>query len=357
MPSQRNYALTLKSLITTLMIAVLGAGLAWGMNRGVQKLPIRRYFTDTQTNAVWDWSNITNHTAQDLQDKAVFLSLHQINKVFVDINSYVAISQNQDLYAKTDEEAKLTKSVENYVSAMNKRGIKVFVSAGDTEWSKPENQAIPLAIQQFAFAYNRSHPVKLAGVEFDIESYNQPHFAAASFTEKELVLNEYLDMVDRLATAQSTYIKESGDKNMELGLAIPYWYDNENHNIRSVSWHDKTGPVLFHVLDRLNVLPRSNVVVMAYRNSASGNDGMVYHSRTEVEYAASKAQNVNILIGLEVNNVEPAKITFYGQSYTEISSQVKVLDTEFKDKKVFKGIAINDLSGYQAVNANTSKTL
>jgi len=357
MNSSSSFALTVKNMITVMMIATLGAGLAWGMNRGVQKIPIRQYFANSQTNAVWDWANINNHSAQDLQDKAVFLSLHQINKVFVDISGYAAISQNPDPITKADEEAKLTKSIEAYVGAMNRRGIKVFASAGDTDWSKPENQAIPLAIEQFAHTYNSNHPVKLAGVEFDIEAYNQANFAAASFTEKELVLDEYLDMVDRLATAQSTYIKDTGDKNMELGFSIPYWFDNENQNIKSVSWHDKTGPVLFHILDRLNVLPHSNVVVMAYRNSASGNDGMVYHSRIEVEYAASKAQNVDILIGLEVNNVEPVKITFYGQSYTEISSQVKVLDTEFKDKKVFKGIAINDLSGYEAIGTSKATTL
>ena len=244
----------------------------------------------------------------------------------------------------------MTEAIERYVSAMNVHNIRVMASAGHTDWSKPEFQSIPLAIQQFVFDYNKSHDVKLAGIEYDIESYNQTHFADSSFTEKGLVLNEFLDLVDRLADKQEAYNK-TVEQPLELGFAIPYWYDNENQNIRSVSWHDKTGPVLYHVMDRLQQLPRSNIVVMAYRNAALGNDGMIYHSRTEIEYGRSKAPNVAVLIGLEVNEVEPAKITFYGRTYTEIASEVRHLDAEYGTTNAYKGTAINDLAGFESMKS------
>lgn len=340
------------ALLTVLLILAIGTGMAYAMNSGMKRLPIKKFFSQTSTNAVWDWSNITNRSANDLQEVSDFLYMHQINTVYVDVSSYADIIKMPDGEDKTKKTEELDKSLENYVKAMKRRNIKVFAAAGHTDWSMAENQYIPLGIQQHIFDFNNSHADKLAGIEFDIESYNQAHFAEASFTEKGLVLNEFLDTVDKTATAQQNYINSSDQKDFELGFAIPYWYDNENQNIKSVSWKDKTGPVLYHTLDRLNQLPKSNVVVMAYRNAALGNDGMIYHARTEVDYASSRAQNVNILMGIEVNDVEPEKITFYGRSYTELSSEVKQLYAEYnqQDKaSSFHGIAINDLQGYEAM--------
>lgn len=337
------------SILTVLIILTIGSSLAYAMNSGMKKLPIRKFFSQTHTNAVWDWANINNRTEKDLHEISDFLYRHQINTVYVDISSYSDILQLPADQRKT-KEAQLYGSIERYVSVMGKRNIRVFAAAGNTDWSKRNQQVIPLAIQQFVYDYNNSSDHNLAGIEFDIESYNQSHFEDASFTEKGLVLNEFLDTVDRIATAHEAYLRDTKDSEMELGFAIPYWFDNQNQNIKSVTWKDKTGPTLFHILDRLNKLPKSNVVVMAYRNAALGNDGMIYHSRTEMDYAKSRAQNVQIQMGIEVNKVDPEKITFYGRTYTELSSEVNQLYAEFDQNKSFGGIAINDLEGYMQMN-------
>jgi hypothetical protein len=86
---------------------------------------------------------------------------------------------------------------------------------------------------------------------------------------------------------------------------------------------------------------------MAYRNAARGNDGVIAHSRTEVEYAQAKARNVRIIIGQEVTEVEHAKITYYGQTYTELSNEVRYITDEFRGATVLGGIAINDLAGLE----------
>lgn len=346
--SKRNKSSQVGSIVAGLSIVIFGIGLAWIFNTGVSKVPIKQYFSDKHTNAVWDWSNINNHSSTNLKQTADFMYMHQINTVYVDIGVYNDIQNVKDSAEKDKKMTQFNNSVTQYISAMNKRKIKVFAAAGDTDWSKVDKQYIPLSIQKYVHDYNKANPnTKFSGIEFDIESYNQDQFPEASFTEKELVLNEFLDLVDRLATAQTQYIDGGPDKSLELGFAIPYWYDNQNQNIKSVTWHDKTGPVLYHVLDRLNTLPTSNVVVMAYRNAASGNDGMIYHSRTEVEYASARDPRVKVLIGVEVNDVEPAKITFYNRTYTQLTSEVNKVYTEFEKQTSFRGTAINDLAGYQ----------
>lgn len=342
--NKRQIIAAIATPLSVLIVIVMGVLIANAMDRAVKKLPIREYFPKNQINAIWDWSNVRKYTDHELSETADFLYIHQINTVFLDIGSVGS--------ASFLDKKNITTSLERYIAAMQKHGIKVYAAAGNTEWSKPELQKVPLRIQKYVFDYNSRHEQKLAGIEIDVEAYNQKHFPEASFTEKELVLNEYLDMAEKLVDAHLNYLKKSNDKKLELGFAIPYWFDNENKNIKSVTWQNKTGPVLFHLLDMLNSLPHTNTVVMAYRDAAGGNDGIIYHSRTEVDYAQSKAPKVNILIGIEVNNVEPTKITFYGQTFTEVSSEVKLLPQGFDNANSYKGIAINDLLGYKALTQN-----
>lgn len=338
----------LASILVALLIVTIGGTVAYAMNANIKKLPVTIYLPQDQTNAVWDWTNPSAWRSKQLPETAQQLRRHQINTVYVDIGSLVvdAPASPATTTQELEKQKKLYSDCEYYIKQMNKQGVKVYAAAGDTDWSKPEQQAIPQRIQQFVYEYNSSHKATFSGIEFDIESYNQEGFADASFTEKSLVLNEYMDMVDKIATNHEAYIKQSGNRSMGLGFAIPYWYDNQNGNIKSINWHEKTGPVLFHLLDRLNKLPTANVVVMAYRYAAVGNDGIMYHARTEVDYAQSKANKVNVIIGIETTNVEPAKITFYGKTKTELSNEVETIQREFTRTGVYGGIGINDLQGY-----------
>jgi hypothetical protein len=335
-------------LFTALIIIGFGVGLALVMQTGAKKLPIRQYFPSGYTNAVWDWSNPLNKTPKNLSDLTDYMYLHQINTSYVDVGTYVTIENEPSSTAKATDKQKLENALSRYVTALGKRHIKVYAAAGDTAWSNPSERHIPLSILAFVHSYNQSHPTaKLAGVQFDIESYNQDGFATASNTSKALVLTDYLDTVDVLSKQAASYQKS--DHSFGLGFAIPYWYDNENGNIPSVTWRGQTGPTLYHVLDRLNRLPNTDVVVMAYRNVAAGNDGIIAHARTEVDYAQSKAPNVRVIIGQEVNQVSPAKITYYDDTLTDLSVQVKAFEDQFGPSGVLGGVAVNDLTGYQAM--------
>lgn len=340
-------------LITALIMIALGVAMAFAMQRSAKQLPLRQYFDRQYTNAVWDWSNPRNKTDAQLDQLADFMYLHQINTIYIDVGNYASIQQaNISKDQKAREQKVLESSVERYVTHLGKRNIKVYASAGDKTWSNPELQHIPLEILDFTNSYNQRYPkAKLAGTQFDIESYNQDGFDTGSNTTKELVLSDYLDMVDQLVAKQASYNQATNSK-LGLGFAIPYWYDNENGNIPEVTWHGRTGPTLYHLLDRLNQLPDSNIVVMAYRNAANGNDGIITHARTEIDYAQAKAPNVKVLIGQEVNDVEPAKITYYNKSLTELSSQVSIVEGEFSRSDVFGGVAINDLAGFEAMQAS-----
>lgn len=339
-------------LISALIIVAGGSILAWSMYYGASKLPLRQYFQRRYTNAVWDWSNTLARSEQDLEEMSDFMYLHQINAVYLDVGQYEKFIPDSMELAKPHDKQEFERSLERYIKVLGKRDIKVYAAAGHTDWSDPTQRHIPLGILRLVQEYNDKHSgARFDGMQFDIESYNQKGFSDGSMTVKSLVLTDFLEMVDILAKAKETY-SQTHDETFGLGFAVPYWFDNENGNIPSITWRNKTGPTLYHLLDRLNRSPNNNIVVMSYRNAARGNDGVIAHSRTEVEYAHTVAPNVKVIIGQEVTDVEPAKITYYGQTATELSSEVKSINDTFQEVPQFKGIAINDLAGFVEMESN-----
>ncbi len=331
-----------------LLIVAASLGLVYMANRTIQKLPVRQYFPASSgtVKAVWDWSNPAKRSAGSINDLASRLSQRQINAVFLDIGSIVTAtspSGSQSSPVVTDSE---NGTFAAYISTMKAHGISVYAAAGETDWSQPANQAIPQHLLDYVHSYNSSHAsADFAGLEFDIESYNQSGFATASADDQTRVLIDYLNMVSDLTRQEQVYDRKSTAR-FALGFTIPYWYDNENNNIPSVTWNGQTGPELYHLMDQLNTLDDSNVIVLAYRNAAAGSDGTIVHARTEVDYATVKAPRVKVIIGQETTNVQPPKITFYSHSLFEFSSQVQSIYSGFSKSGVFGGIATNDANGF-----------
>ncbi len=336
----------LYAFVSFVLILMLAGGITYALNGTMQRLPIRQYFTRDVPSAVWDWNSPESYTDATLKQKAQALYVNGIDTVYVDISSYTdaRLDDASDADAVKVHKTEMAGKLETYIRAMHKKRISVYGAAGNTDWSKPQNQYLPLSLLHFVRDYNDTHAVKLAGIQYDIESYNQEGFAEASFTEKGLVLGEFVDTVHAVVEQN----RNSGD-DFEIGFAVPYWFDNSNGNIRSISWGDKTGPALYHVIDQLAGLPKADIVVMAYRDAAVGNDGILYLSRTEIEYAQSRASNVRVIIGAEAGDVEPEKITFFDQSKVELANEFKIVHDEFIKSGVYGGVAINDADSFLAL--------
>ncbi|MDB5164064.1 MAG: hypothetical protein JWS12_682 [Candidatus Saccharibacteria bacterium] len=325
-------------------LIIIAGGLGLGIlgDKAVNDTPLKQYFQPSvNLRAVWDWTDLSKKDPSTWQATARSLQKRQINSVFIDISS---LAHTTDKAAISRFSDRLT----GYIASMQRQNISVYAAAGNTDWSKPDMQQYPLRVANYVFSYNHNNSkTPLQGLEFDIESYNQTDFASSPFFLKDQALTQYLDLVSKLVTNQQRLIKEDPNySRINLGFTIPYWYDNENGNIESITWHDKTGPTLYHLMDTLNQLPATNVVVMAYRNAANGNDGAVAHSRTELAYAQAKAPHVKVVIGQETTDVQPSKITFYGHSLADFSQQINAISDQANTYGVFGGIAINDVDGY-----------
>src|SRR5262245_14512110 len=98
-------------LIAAIFIISVGVGIAYTMNNALAKVPIKKFFSETDTNAVWDWANINNHNTSDLSETANFLYMHQINTVYVDISIYGDIMKTNNQTEREERTEQLSKSI------------------------------------------------------------------------------------------------------------------------------------------------------------------------------------------------------------------------------------------------------
>jgi hypothetical protein len=85
-----------------------------------------------------------------------------------------------------------------------------------------------------------------------------------------------------------------------------------------------TQAAAFHLIDLLRELPEAYVLMMAYRNFASGPDRSIEHLRREFEYASGSGAACGIVIG---------------QEFTEAYGHLPQ----------FRGISVDDMDAYQEV--------
>ena len=88
------------------------------------------------------------------------------------------------------------------------------------------------------------------------------------------------DIVDAYEQLRIQY----GNEGLALGFAIPFWFDG-TPEAPAVQFGESPEPkaAAFHLIDMLRDLPEVYVLVMAYRNHASGDDGSIELVEREVE--------------------------------------------------------------------------
>lgn len=295
----------------------------------VKKLPTQ------SVNAVWDW-NFENR-----EDTGVFLeSLGSmgVNLVYLDISDYMDIFEQPDASIKEMDRNKFINKVSAYISTAKDNNINVQALIGNKEWGNASHRYLNQIAIDFIEEYNNSHPDRgFSGIQFDIESYNQDSF---NVQNQQAIFTEFLDTVDqitkRFSDLQGSGVNFSG---LELGFAIPYWFDGENENIKKVIWNGEEKHVLYHLLNRLNVTQNGYIVVMAYRNFADGPDGVIEHSKNEVNFLQEYLPRVRIIIGQELTNTQPKKITYFGKDFKYMLGELDKILIVFEESPNFVGFA------------------
>ena len=284
---------------------------------------------------VWDATAITN--AQQRNRLFEFCERKGISVIYLSVGDIFSPRQRE----VSDPKHITAPMLGKFLSAAHAKNLEVEALDGDPSFALQAKHAETLERLQKALDYNRAAAPdeKLDGFQWDTEPYILDEFKAGGASQQS-VLKQYLDSVAQMRDA----VKAGPD--LRLGYAIPAFFDDEK---RTVEWNGTAKPVGFHLMDMLNTLPSSYVVIMAYRDHALGTNGTVDISKAEVDYATKSAPNVKVWIGQETLDVtgDPPSITFFQEGENALEQALGQIQNAYKDVPVVAGLAIHHWDSYR----------
>jgi hypothetical protein len=343
-----NISKLISKILPYLLLILLGIFLIWfKLNDRIffwlepmsQKLEQKAEIPPGSNISAWMWGSADSMSTEQSASYLEFASAENINTLYLDVGKYTDILETRDKADRGQKLSSFEAKITEFIQMANARGIEVHALSGDTNWSKPIYQYIPLDLLTAVLDYNKRHPAtKFSGIQFDLEFYNQKDFPA----NYEQSSKEFLELIDLLGN----HLEDTGENSLKLGFDISYWLDGNHSQYKNISYRGNDKPVVFHILDRLNRIPNSYLVVLAYRNKAEGGNGAVSIAKSELEYARENTPGVSIIIGQETEDNEEKSITFFGSTKEIFKRELSKIFENLSYYPQFWGIAIHHLNSY-----------
>lgn len=257
---------------------------------------------------VWDDSTVTDADARDAL-------LNFANRKGVDqfyLNAYLLLPNHPT-------------ELQTFINQASTISTSVELLAGDPTWALSSTHAVALefARQAITFTHNITAGAKPAGIHLDVEPY------ALSNWNDPVTLTQYLDL---LASVQQD-VSNSGTA-LSFTVDIPFWFD-----AISLTYRGTFQPLNRHVQSLTD-----RVVVMDYRDTATGTDGIIAHAQNEV--AAGQSLGKPVIIGVETQKITPEKITFFEEGETAMETELAATAQQFQANPVFAGFAVHHYTSW-----------
>lgn len=298
-------------------------------------------FPSGYTLAIWEWRKPIPETMKETLQS---YKKDGINVVYLDVGRFADISETKDPNSRQVKLDEFQKLIQSYIKLANENGIQVQGLAGGPNWAETSHAYLPGLILNNIESYNKLYPNEaLSGMQFDIEPYSQKDYKKS----KPEYMVRYLDMVKKTVDRVQTGIQtQKLDSQFTLGFAIPGWYDGEPDVYPAISWQGQTRYIFEHMTGEMNRLSHSYVAIMAYRTTVTGKGGIVSLVEKELALASLATPNVGVVIGQEVNKVDPASITYYGKTKNFLKKNITDVVSEVGNNAALKGFAIHEARSY-----------
>ncbi|WP_199747078.1 hypothetical protein [Aerolutibacter ruishenii] len=221
-----------------------------------------------------------------------------------------------------------------FIRRAHARGIQVYALLGSwylhTErYVLPRHRRAARAMLAGVLEYNAgaAPDERFDGVNYDIEPHLLDEWNDAS---RHRLLLGFLDM-----TADLMADRRKSGQSLPIGPAMPFWWDGI-----TLEWRGARKTVAEHVIDATDY-----VALMDYRNRAEGRDSILSHAQDEMDYADKVGKQV--VIGLEFNPGEPAKLSFHGMDEAAFEREAAKVEGAYGDRPAFGGFVFHHYLGYR----------
>jgi hypothetical protein len=334
-------------LTLTAVLVVAGAGLAAASGAGPRGFG-RRYVPSAM--AVYEW-----HQAGELPDDQVtqrlrFLRANGFRTVFLELGDYLDAAELAP--GTPGRETKLVRirhKLQRFVGLASNAGVAVQALGGGPTWTG-ERRYLGQKLVELVAGYNRKvrWRERLQGIQLDIEPYTIPGW----FTDPATGLRDYLTMAADVVGTYRTALEGYENRHLQLGFAVPFWFDARGDAPGTVTFDDATKPAVHHLIDLVADLPGAYLVVMAYRDFTSTSNGSIAHARDEFRYAAAVGARSGLVVGQQYSPAAPDEqhITFNGQPRSDFRRAAAAITIAFRRYPQFRGLAVDDADAYLAAD-------
>ena len=257
---------------------------------------------------LWDTSQIIEKGDQII----TFLLANNVKCLYLQID----YSLEFDVYKKFIEQA-------------SKRGIDIQALEGSPQWVSDDGINMEKLFFEWLTDYNNEASInqKFKGVHLDVEPYLNEQYS----TNKKGIVETYQKL---LLSARS----KSKGLGLPLAVDIPFWfddirYDNQYGSGRLAEW------VISHI---------NNVAIMAYRDEAAGNNGIIKLVLNEMKWA--NKYGCAIIIGVETQPLaKEDEVTFYEEGQHYMNNELSKVYDRYKTSSSFKGFAMHHVTSWSTL--------
>lgn len=241
------------------------------------------------------------------------------------IINFLSVNNVKVLYLQIDYSLKLD-AYRSFINKASTKGISVHALDGSPDWVSDGASIKEKAFFEWLTKFQNSSldKEKFKGVHLDVE----PYLNSIYCSNKNKILENYESL---LLNAFS----DSKSLGLSLSIDIPFWFDG-------VEYSNKfgTGYLGEWIINNIK-----NVVVMAYRDTASGDNGII--NSVSQELALGKKYNSNIIIAVETQKSDEGNyISFYEEGSSFMYKELDKVYSVYKDNSSFDGFAIHNLASW-----------
>lgn len=284
----------------------------------------------------WIWTPVASMSTQYMESVLSGAKADGVNTMYISIDTYLDIFTMPKGPARESQKKAYSDKLEDFITRANQKGIQVDAEAGWRNWAEDDNIYKGLAIVNYVKNFNNSHQNKFRGFQYDVE----PYLLDSYEKDKETVLKNFVKLVDQT----ENFI---GSDPLSFSVVVPDFYDEKDALTPKFAYNGKKDYTFKHLLGILDRKENGSIIVMSYRNTATGSDGTIEISNNEMQTA--NKHNTKIIIAQETGDVAPAYITFYNRPKEYFAKEISLINGAYDSYSNFGGIAVHYVNSFLAL--------
>ena len=296
--------------------------------------------------AAYTWHQAGQLTSTQLRRRFAFLRANGFRTVYLEAGDWVdAADQPRTSTTRQAQLDSIRGRLRRYVATASGYGLAVHAVGGGPTWTGDLGYLGELLVRLVG-GYNAGVAAneRLKGVHLDIE----PYVEGGWHDDTNTSLRTYLTTIAGIVGTYRRQLARPASRGLQLGLAIPFWFDGEGDAPGAVDFNGAVKPASRHLIDMLANLPGAYLVIMSYRNFTGWANGSIAHAANELWYANKVQAKCGLVVGQQYGRVTPAFITFNGHPRAVFRRAAAQITAAFRRYPQFRGVSVDDVDSYMA---------